>query len=208
MKRYIPLAFWIFSFSALWALFRTLTVSEAVSELIAKPLIWLGITAIFIQLGVIPARVIRTLRSRYLSFQPAWKTILLPVLIVTGYFAIVNFRLLHIPSLSLVTVVVTLCINFMTALVEESLYRGILYVWLLQLTSEFKAFIIVQILFLCAHIPILLQSGSAIEIYSRIIFIVILGVFYSFFFRSSKSLYASVLAHGVWNSLNAFFLLM
>lgn len=202
------LTFW-FAISATWGLYRLLDLPEFFSEVIAKPAIWLGITALFVMIGFIPIKVIETLKSDFTSTRPIWKIFLLPALFIVFYFYLINFRQVGYPEFSLSVLLLTLIINFSTGIVEEIVYRGFLYVWLLQKTHEVSAFFIVQVLFLLAHVPILfLSSGSAAETITRVLFILILGAIHTTVFRLTKSIYASSLTHGIWNSLVYFFLLV
>lgn len=211
MKKFFPILLWWFVLSACWALYRVLPFSlpESFSEIIAKPIIWLGVTALFLWKRIIPAEVLIDLKKNYLQTKPLLFVFFAPLLFTIVYFFVVNFRLVIIPEFSLFIILSTVIINFATGITEEIVYRGVVYVWLLQRTNELTAFAIVQVLFLLAHAPILiLNSASVSAALTHVFFIVLLGGVYTMFFRFTKSLYASSISHGTWNSLLYYFLLL
>lgn len=199
---WLSLLGWWFAFSSIWGLFRLLQPQEVVSELIAKPIIWLGITALFFQLKLIPYQVIDHLKHFYLTKRPVGTTFIAPLLFTLLYFLTINFRIIKIPLFTPELVGLAILINFATGIVEEITYRGVLYVWLLQTKNEFLAFILVQLLFLLGHIPtLLINSDNLATGLTHAFFIILLGSVHTLIFRLTKSLYASSLSHGLWNTL-------
>ncbi|PIY80855.1 MAG: hypothetical protein COY80_00760 [Candidatus Pacebacteria bacterium CG_4_10_14_0_8_um_filter_42_14] len=202
------LLLWWLSFTLIWGLFRLLNPSEVVSELLAKPVIWLGIMLIGFKIGLLPRQIIIDLKEKYLQTKPVLTTLILPALSITFYFLLINFRSVSIPQISFFSLVTILLINFATGIVEEVVYRGILYVWLLKNASELTSFLLVQLLFLIGHLPILIIHSDSFESsLTRALFIVLIGSAHTLVFRFTKSLYASSLTHGIWNSLVNLFML-
>lgn len=199
---------WWLTFTLVWAGYRLVDTPEWLSELIAKPVIWLGITALFWWRGLIPQRVVTETKTHFLHLRPIWKTVLFPGLFIPAYFLLINWSQLRLPHWSWGLLISAVSINLATAIVEEAIYRGVLYVWILQLTTEVKAFSLVQVLFLAAHLPtLLLHSGSVTAALVHTLFIVLLGAIYTIIFRWTKSLLTATIAHGMWNSL-AYILLL
>ena len=208
MVKYQNLLIWWLTLSALWGAYRLFPFPEFLSEIVAKPVIWLGITLFFFWKKLIPLDTIKDFKENYTQTKPTWKVFLLPALFIFVYFFTINFRQIKIPEFSLLLVIVTLIINFSTGLVEEIIYRGILYVWLLRKTDEVTAFLFVQVLFLLAHVPTLvINSKSLSAAMVQAFFILLLGALHTLVFRFTKSIYASTLTHGVWNSLVYYLLL-
>lgn len=170
------LLFWWLVFSSIWGIFRLLNTPEYVSELIVKPIIWLGITSIFIWLNIIPATVLNSLKHKYLQTKPFLNVFVLPTIFIIIYFFFINFRVIEMRSFSWWILLTTLVINFATGVVEEIVYRGIMYVWLLEKKGEVMAFILVQVLFLFGHLPtLIINSHSLATALSHAFFIVLLG---------------------------------
>lgn len=213
MKKLLPILFWWLMLSTFWGIFRLFESTEFISELIAKPIIWLGITFLFLKLRIIPESVLSDLKSVYLTKKPIFKIIVLPIIAITLYFVLINFRALSFvqfkfPPASIYLLILTFVTNFATAIIEETVYRGIMYVWLMQKTNEIIAFILVQFLFLLGHLPILILSSDSISsALIRSFFILLLGSIHTGIFRLNKSLYSSILSHGIWNTFVGLLLL-
>ena len=199
--------FW-FVFSALWGIYRLFAFPEFFSEVVAKPIIWLGVTLYFLSKSVIPASVAQDLKINYSQTKPIWKVLFLPAVFIVLYFFLINFTQIEYREFSLFFLLLTVTINFSTGIVEEFVYRGILYVWFLKNTDEISAFIFVQILFLLGHLPtLIINSSSFSSALIHAFFIVLIGALHTVVFRVTKSIYASSLTHGIWNSLVYYFLL-
>ena len=208
MKKILPLFIWWFSLSFLWGIFRLFPSTEMISELLAKPFIWIGITVLFLKLNIIPDDVIINLKNNYLTKKPFFKIFILPLVAITLYFFFLNFTQFSFPKFSFNLLLLSIFINFSTGAVEEFVYRGVMYVWLLKNTNEIIAFILVQVLFLLGHLPILiLTSNSLTTALVRSFFIILLGSINTGIFRFNKSLYSSMLSHGMWNTLVHYLLL-
>ncbi len=206
---YKNLLIWWLAISVSWGIYRLFELPEFFSEVVAKPVIWIGATCLFLGMGLIPKKVLDDLKNSYSTTRPFWKIFLLPSLFIAVYFYLINFRQVVVPDFSYTLVATGLIINFATAVVEEIVYRGFLYVWLLQKTNEIVSFLVVQVLFLLAHVPILaMSSGTVMETVTRVVFILIMGAIHTTVFRVTKSIYASSLTHGIWNSLVYYFLLV
>ena len=208
VKKLLPLFIWWFCLSCLWGIYRLFGLPESVSEVIAKPLIWVGTTLLFFRWKKIPQAVSADLRKNYLTTKPFAQIFVLPLLFIVGYFFLVNFQSLHKISWDWSLLGLGLVVNFSTGIVEEYIYRGVMYVWLLKQTDEISAFGIVQLLFLLGHLPTLLLRSESLEAgLIHAFFIVLIGALHTIIFRITKSLYASTLAHGVWNTLVYYFLI-
>ncbi len=213
MKKILPVLLWWLALSLIWGIFRLFESTEFISELIAKPIIWLGFSAILFKLKLIPESVINDLKSFYLTKKPFFKIVILPIIAMLLYFILINFRQLAVIKFELAPVaifllILTVVINFATAIIEEIIYRGIMYVWLLQKTNEVISFLLVQLLFLLGHLPILLLTSDSISsALVRSFFILLLGSIHTGIFRLNKSLYSSIISHGVWNTLIGILLL-
>lgn len=208
MTKYKSLLLWWFTFSGIWGIYRYFDNSEFFSEVIAKPFIWIGTTALFFSLSLIPREIVDDLKRNWTQNKPIWKIVFLPTLFIIFYFFLINFRQIKAPPFSLMTILFTLIVNFSTGIIEEVTYRGVLYVGLLRITDEIRAFFLTQLLFLLAHIPTLvLYSDSLQAAFSHAFFIVLMGIVHTFIFRLTKSIYSSSLSHGLWNSLVFYFLL-
>jgi membrane protease YdiL (CAAX protease family) len=206
---FVKIFIWWLFFSLAWGAVRLLNLPEFVSEVIAKPSVWVGITFIFFALGVLPKVLRQDLRRKYLQTQPWWRIFLLPAVFIVMYFWVINFRNIHLPAFSWQLLATTLVINFATAIVEEYIYRGVMYVWLLKESDEITAFAVVQVLFLLGHLPVLLlHSPSVLAAISHAFFILFIGAIHTVIFRLNKSLYSSILSHGIWNSLGFYLLLL
>ncbi|MFZ1721755.1 MAG: hypothetical protein WAU07_04580, partial [Microgenomates group bacterium] len=83
---------WWIVLTAFWTAYRLFTFPELFTEVIAKPIIWLGITFIFLSFGLIPKKTLVDLKTYYLQIRPLWKIITLPALFVTLYFFLINYR--------------------------------------------------------------------------------------------------------------------
>lgn len=202
MKTFTKILLWWFVFSAVWGLFRLTHPNEVTSELLAKPLIWLGITAIAFKLKLLPNSILKELQAKYLQVKPITSVFILPVAFVIFYFFLIYFRRVSLPEMELAGVLLSLLINFSTGIVEEIVYRGVLYTWLLKQKSEVVAFTLVQVLFLLGHLPtILLNSETLVQGLTRGFFIVLIGSVLTLIYRVTRSLYSSAVSHGVWNSL-------
>lgn len=199
---YLPLFAWWLVFTSAWGLYRLLGFPEFVSEVIAKPIIWLGITALFLQMMLIPYSVISDLRTKYSAFLPIGKVWLAPTVFIIVYFFIINIKLVVWPPFSWLLLLSTIVINFSTGIVEEIVYRGVMYVWLLQKTDEVTAFVLVQILFVLGHLPVLLLHSDSLSAgLAHAFFIILIGMLQTFIFKFTRSIYASSLSHGIWNTL-------
>lgn len=208
ITKYKNIFLWWLTFSAIWGVYRLFDFPEFFSEVIAKPIVWLGITLLFFMRGFIPQKVFIDLKTNYTHLKPIWKVILLPSLFIILYFVLINFRQIKTPDFSILFLTSTLVTNFLTGIVEEIIYRGILYVWLLQKTDEITAFVLVQILFVLGHVPtLILNSDSLSAGLVHAFFIILIGTFHTLIFRLTKSIYASSVTHGIWNSLAYYFLL-
>lgn len=197
-----------FTFSFLWAIFRQFSFNELISELIAKPIIWLGPIIIFFKLGITPNSVIKDFQTRFLTTRPFWKIFLLPLFFAIFYFPLTNFRNIHIPEFVLSSLLLTVIINFSTAIVEEIVYRGVIFTWTLSIVGSIKAMVFTQILFLLGHIPILIiNHQNFASTLSHAFFIVLLGLIETIFYYHNKSIYSAIIMHGVWNSLVYYFVL-
>jgi membrane protease YdiL (CAAX protease family) len=194
--------FWWIVHMIVWTVFRLFPSNEAFSELFAKPFLWIGTLVLFLVLKNLPSSVILTLKQQFLTVKPVWKIFLAPFLAATALYFIYYFPVLHLPQVSAASLLWIVFINFSTAIIEEITYRGVVYLWLMRISSDIHAFLITQILFVAVHIPILiLKSESFFSALSHIVFIIIMGLVYTAFFRLNKSLYSAVVAHGTWNTL-------
>lgn len=208
MRKLLPLLLWWLTLSITWGIFRLFESTEIVSELIAKPLIWLGITGLFLNINVIPQKVVSDLKSKYLTQKPFLQIFLLPIIGITIYFFLMNFTQIKTLSFNPSFLLIGIIVNFSTGAIEELVYRGFMYVWLLDKTNEVTAFILIQILFTLGHIPILILTADSLNnALTRVFFILLLGSIHTGIFRINKSLYSSSLSHGVWNTLVYYFLL-
>ncbi len=203
MRKFFPVFVWWSLFVIAWSIYRFFQFdSEVISEVVIKPLIWLGSVVIAWKVGVIPKVVFTDLRQGFMLTKPFWKVYLLPAVAITVYFFLINTRSVEWPQFALPSLLWVLIINFTTGFVEEFTYRGVLYVWLLDLTDEVTAFALVQVLFVVAHIPTLYLNSPTFE--SGLVhafFIVLIGAIHTGIFRWTRSLYASTVTHGIWNSL-------
>lgn len=199
---------WWFGFSVVWGIYRLFPMPEFLSEVIAKPVVWLGSIVIIWKTGILPKAVVNDLRLNYLLVKPVLMKVVAPVLFTLFYFALINWRIMQIPDLNLQLIGYTMVVNFMTGIVEEITYRGILYVWLKKLLGLPISFLLTQILFFLGHLPILvLYSESVSAALSHAFFIVLLSCIYTAIFEITKSLYASSISHGLWNSMVYYLLL-
>lgn len=197
-----PIILWWFSFSAVWGIFRLFETPEIVAEMFAKPFVWIGSSILFWKLNLLPTTVFQNLKNHYFETKPFLKIYVLPLIFSVVYFLLTNFRRLSIPSIEPVHLITTISINFSTGIVEEFIYRGIMFIWLLKTTTSTKAFILVQIFFLLGHIPILLlNSDDPTSFLIRALFIVILSSIETIVFYLNKSLFSSIIMHGTWNTL-------
>jgi len=201
MKKYRVMLLWFLCIFVSWSIYRLFDFPEEVTEIVAKSLIWIGLTTLFILKQWMPRAVIASLKNDFLHIFPLWK-IILPSLLVLAYFLIIYLSEIHLSNLTISLTLMALLVNVPTAIVEEFVFRGVLYVWMLQKTNEVRAFIIVQMLFYAIHVPILITEFVSLpSLLTRTFFIVFMGAIYTLIFRTTKSLYASILAHGLWNSL-------
>lgn len=208
MKEYSKLILWWFVITTSWGVYRLLELPEFFSEVLAKPFIWFGITALFLSGKIIPTNVFVDLKKNYTELRPVWKTIVSPATFILFYFLILNLDIITVPSFSFIVVLMTLIINFSTGIVEEVIYRGIMYVWLLQKSNEVIAFVAVQALFLLGHVPVLvLNSEDLGKALIHAFYIILMGAIHTLIFRITRSIYASSLTHGLWNSFVYYFLL-
>ncbi len=203
MKKYFPVFVWWCGFVVAWSVYRSFQVdSEVLSELLVKPILWLGSIAVAVRWRLLPVEVLKKLRIEFLRTKPMWLVFLLPFIGILGYFFAINAKSVLFPEFSIVSLMFAVIVNFSTGLVEEVTYRGVLYVWLLSITDELSAFLLVQGMFVVAHIPTLyLNSDSLQSGLVHIFFIVLIGAVHTGVFRATKSLYASVVTHGTWNTL-------
>ncbi len=211
MTRYTNVVLWWITLVSVWGIFKLFEVHELFSEGIAKPIIWLGITALFLKRKVIPATVITDLIKNYSSIKPIFKVFILPMIGTILYFFAINstFREISLPVFSFFSIAYVLVFSFATGIVEETIYRGILYVWLLRITSEVRAFILAQVFFLLGHVPILiLNFDSPYKTATSIFFILLISTINTFVFKLTKSIFAAILVHGIWNSLVYYFFIL
>jgi membrane protease YdiL (CAAX protease family) len=194
--------------TVVWGIYRLAQLPELINEVFAKPALWLGIILAAYKLGLIPLQVFQDLRKKYLQHRDVLRIFLVPMLGIAFYFVLVNLPRIHWQTGSLHLLPAMILMNFMTGVVEEVVYRGIFYVWLLKIKSEIFAFCLVQLLFLLAHIPtLILRSPSTQDAIIHAFFILLLGAIHTAIFRLTKSLFASSLAHGTWNTLTQYFLI-
>ena len=211
MAKYKELVFWWATFVSVWGVFRLLEVHELFSEVLAKPFIWLGITFLFLKRGLISAAVIADLRTKYSTYKPIITVLILPILGTVFYFFAINsiFREITVPAFSIYSLLYVLVFNFATGIIEETIYRGILYVWLLRITSEIRAFILAQIFFVLGHLPILfLNFDSLPKTVTSIFFILLISSLNTIIFRQTRSIFTAILVHGIWNSLVYYFFIL
>lgn len=208
MRRLKPIILFVLTLTIVWSLIRLVTIPELLAELVIKPVVWLGITAIFFYFKIIPQTVLRTIRTQFLTLTPVLKTILLPLLGMLAAAVLINFRGFSLPALSPEILLLALVTNFSTAIIEEAIFRGVLYVWLLKTTDELTAFLLVQAAFLMIHgVQLLTHSTSIAQFAVHAYVIVIFSVIHTAVFRLNKSLYSAILTHGVWNYINQLSLL-
>jgi membrane protease YdiL (CAAX protease family) len=211
MARYLGIVFWWITFVCVWGVFRILEVHEFFSEVLAKPFIWLGITFLFLKRGVIPAAVITDLRTKYTTYKPIISVIILPVVGIVFYFFAINslYREIAAPVFSLYSLVYVLVFSLATGIVEETIYRGILYVWLLRITNEVRSFILAQLFFVVGHLPILILNFDSLhKTVTSIFFILLISSINTIIFRKTRSIFAAILVHGIWNSLVYYFFIL
>jgi membrane protease YdiL (CAAX protease family) len=208
MKKLFPVFIWWLTFALLWSVYRIFPFPQTISEFIAKPLIWLGVTGVFFSVKIIPKEVLQTLKQAYLGFHPIWKIFVLPIIFITVYFLFINIFTLSLIKFNFASLAYILTINLVTAVVEEVIFRGVLYVWLLQKTSEVPAFILTVVLFILIHLPkFLMEFTSVATLLTQIFFVLLLGSIFTGVFRVNKSLYSSIATHWAWNALTQVFLL-
>lgn len=208
MRKLTTPVIFILSLSLIWGLIRLLQLPEFISEIIIKPVVWLGVTAVFVWRKYIPSGVLRLLKTQFLSTIPVWKTILVPLFGMLAFSLAINLRDANLATLTLQTIMSALVVNLSTAVVEEFVFRGVLYVWLLELTSELKAFLLVQVGFLLIHFAMLFTTSTTLsQFLVHAYFIVFFSIVHTLVFRINKSLHSSIITHGVWNSINQLSLL-
>ncbi len=208
MKQLLWLLGWWLGLVAVWFVYRSLPIeSELFSEVVAKPIVWLGSVYIGLRLRIIPASVFRTLKSEFLRSKPWWLIFAVPFFGIVGYFFLINSRSIVVPDFSAVVVATVMMINVMTGFVEEFVYRGVLFLWLRQMFGEYAAFGMVQLLFVMAHLPVLYVRAVSLEAaLVQLFFVMLIGTIHTVVFRATKSLYASTVTHGAWNTLVHIFL--
>jgi membrane protease YdiL (CAAX protease family) len=207
-KKFIAILIWFVFFNLIWAGVRLFHPSEVVSELIAKPLVFLGSIFLFYKLRIIPDSIFSNIKKNYLTFSPFWKIFLVPAVFTIVYFYLTNFRIISVPQFTFMTFFYSIIVNFSTAIVEEITYRGVLYVWLKENFGEVFSFVGVQIFFLLGHVATLtLNSQNTAALLSHVFFIILLSIIHTIIFRFNKSLFSSITSHGIWNTFVYYFLL-
>lgn len=203
LKLLKPIFLWWFILTCVWGGFRALKIeSEVVSEIIVKPLVWVSSVLLAVRFNVLPRSVLQLLWQQHVKVRPLWKTMLVPFIGISVYFFAINYGKIYYHSVEWLGLMQSILVNFSTGIVEEFVYRGVLYVWLLGLVDELTAFVIVQLLFLFSHVPILLiRSPSLSAALTQVFFIVLIGAIHTLIFRWSRSVVASSISHGTWNTL-------
>lgn len=202
-KAILPFAYWLVIF-LIWSPVRLfLNLSDVYTEILLKPLLWLS-PLFYFWYASIPATVKRELKTSLLRFQPILLTVFLPVIGTALYAIFMNLGKLQQSSFSLQTVLGVFGISAATAIVEEIVFRGILFNWLKTQYQEIKALLLTQVLFLCMHIPVLFQQRSnPSALLIHLLMILVMGLAYTLIYRQTRSLPASILSHTTWNTMNS-----
>lgn len=113
MKSLVKIIAWWLVLVVVWSGFRNLGYPEPINELVGKPIIWIGITAIFLWQQVIPHQVVTDLSQKFLKTKPFTKIILLPIVFTVILFGLVNMRVIRVGSDVLAVIPVAVLVNFM-----------------------------------------------------------------------------------------------
>jgi membrane protease YdiL (CAAX protease family) len=178
----------------LWTVYRFIFPENLLLEdLVTKPIIWftpIYIVCRFRNLGFSQKSVLKNLALGLLvglvfSFER----------IFTGHFQ---------PNFSFAVIISALC----TALTEEIFFRGyLLNRWLTKFKNPVYPLIFNGLFFTATHLPVALFifHYTGYNLFTYILFIFISGFINVFLFYQTKSIYAPIANHFVWNVFSGIF---
>ncbi len=194
----------------MWATYRYfIRLPEIFDETIFKPVIFLGPVIFYIaqkKISTIRAFGLRNINLRgLLGWGLGFGSLLVLENIIVWLFKGRNF--LHF-TLSFNQLIMAVVISLGTAISEELLYRAFILeeIWKM-FQKPFLAIFLSTLLFMLGHISIavfvLNQTGW--QLVSYLLLMSVMGFAEGFVYTQSRSVYASIIVHLLWNLSNSFF---
>jgi|GEM_PF-2239340 len=200
-----PLLVWFIA-TSIWILYRRFFVlSEIIEELILKPIVFIYPVLIYLHYR-------EKLSLKALGFNLKNRSAILLWGLLFGLFLaaegvaveIYKGYTVNASQLTAVAIITNLIVSTATAISEEVLDRGFLLERMQKLMNKYVANILVSILFALSHLGIALFvfefSGNDFWLYLLSIFIS--GFAYGYIYQKTRSIYAPILAHLLWNFSN------
>lgn len=204
-----PLIIWA-CIVLLWVVYRKLeTYPELIEELVFKPLVFLGPVAFWLLLqGKLRTRelgLVSINAKKFLGWGVGLGAFLaLENLLIRTIYWKDPIRL----EFGIIPIGLTIFISLATAFSEEVLYRGFLLKRMLRVLKNVWAVALNALLFMIGHVGLAWSRsnyrGQDLVIYLS--FILISGVVNAFIYERTRSVYASVAAHALWNFSSMLFI--
>lgn len=210
MKEKLLLARRVFELYAfifvVWGCYRFLfRLPEEVEEIVLKPIIWLGPTIYFVykekeKLASIGWSTKNLFKSLYLGIGLG--LIFALEGLATHAVKYQGFQFIKLPYPTISVFLAALALSFVTAVSEETTFRGYIFNRLWQvLRNEWAANGIVSVLFSLIHLPmtifVLHYNPIQLLIYLFLVFLSSLGS--GFLFARTGTIVASILLHVFWS---------
>ncbi|OGY07983.1 MAG: hypothetical protein A2700_00010 [Candidatus Blackburnbacteria bacterium RIFCSPHIGHO2_01_FULL_44_64] len=189
-----------------WGFYRVLfKLPENIEEVVIKPVLWLGLLAYFLRKEGVGLRSVG-FTSKNL-FKSVYLSLGLGVLfVVVAYFSNlakyegrVSFSDFGFTGNALV---LTFLVSLITAVVEETVFRGYIFGRLAQgLKSDFSANILSSTFWVAIHLPVLVfvYKLSLIDLSLRVVLVAVFGVGSAFLFSRTRNIVSSILLHVLWS---------
>ncbi|WP_234122622.1 CPBP family intramembrane glutamic endopeptidase [Clostridium hydrogenum] len=187
---------WIFRVYYIDSLYMNKYVEEAISVFI-KIVWWLGFSIFLLKRYNCDLNI----KLKEMFTNKLRCRMLVPIILIVIFYHIVGIILLHNGVAQMKLETYDLVVTVLTVgIFEESLFRG----WFLNAFSSFmserKANILSSILFVSAHFPGWIHDLNKVSyMFETGIGIFILGLVFGLVFRKTKSIWAAVIIHSLWD---------
>lgn len=197
-----PFILWLLIL-VIWIVYRKIGgMPEYFEELVLKPLIFIGPLLVWL------ATKNKFKRKSLGLVMTNHKKILIWGLVLGVFLALENIIIRkfywHDPVLlkfSLIPISLALTISLATAFSEEILYRGFLLQRMLKIWQPVLAIVVNALLFAIGHLGLALSKPDyrSEDLAGYLIFIFVSGIINSLIYERTRSVYASIAAHALWN---------
>lgn len=205
-----PLTIWV-STVVVWGLYRNFfLLDEVIEELVLKPMVFIYPVLIYLYYSKSLTTLSLGLAALNKRAIVIWGSIFGLLLALENIFIMLNRgKIIQVDQLVLGILITNFVVSLATAISEEILYRGFL---LQKIEQAFQKVLVANIftalLFTLAHVGIalLIFHYQGVALITYLLTVSVSGFIYGFIFQKTRSVYASIIAHLLWNFTNTFFI--